>query len=425
VLVIPFSAVGPLAGVLIDRWSRRRILAVTPAIRMVAAAALLALSGRGISVYAFALVVVSLNRFYLATAGAVTPLLVPAEDLLIGNSLASVGGTVLTFAGVIAGTKLADPIGTRGLLLVTAATWPLAAILVRGIGDPLRATRPRPDARLSADLARIPRELWTGLRRLVATPPAFGAIVSISLDQFLVGVVTVLSLVVFKEQFREGVGSYGNILAAGGVGVLAGTLSVGWLEPRLSRARIVAVGFALAGVTCLAVASAVTGPTILLVSFALGLTFAWRKIPVDTIVQEAVPDRFRGRVFALYDLGYSMARVLAALAAVPLIPRLSTGWLLALTGAVYVLWTPALPWWVRRPRWVAVRFYAGGRADEVPRAIVVGGEEEPVEPLGSWIEDRDGVPLRRLRVRSPNGTLDLQSGPRERWRIVPRSSRPA
>ena len=41
--------------------------------------------------------------------------------------------------------------------------------------------------------------------------------------------------------------------------------------------------------------------TMLVVSFILGLTFAYRKIPADTIVQESVPDRYRGRVFAAYD----------------------------------------------------------------------------------------------------------------------------
>src|SRR3989441_2321404 len=88
-LVIPFSLVGPATGVVIDRWSRRRILAVTPLVRAAAALGLLLASGEGTRwpLYILALVVVSLNRFYLATAGAVMPSLVPNDDLLIGNSL--------------------------------------------------------------------------------------------------------------------------------------------------------------------------------------------------------------------------------------------------------------------------------------------------------------------------------------------------
>jgi MFS family permease len=415
-LVIPFSVVGPLAGVFIDRWPRRGILALTPIVRALATAALIPLSGQSAILYGPVLVVVSLNRFFLSTATAVVPSLVPPADLLMGNSMATVGGTVMMFVGIVVGTKLADPIGTGGLLVLTAALYPVAAFQASRLSRTLRPARLREP--VGDELARVARDLWLGARRLAATPGAVGPIASVTLDQFLVGLVTVLSLVVFKEEFGEGVASYGNIVAAGGVGVLLGTATVGLLENALPKPRIVAMAFALAGLVTVALAPAVTGLTILVISFVLGLTFAWRKIPVDTLVQEAVPDRFRGRVFAVYDIFYATARVAAAGLAVVLIPRLSTGWLVAAVGLVYLAWTPVLPAWVRRPQWVGVGFYAGGRADEVPRTIEVAGEEEPVELVRSWAEERDGRRLRRLRVRTADGTsLDLVSDePGGRWR---------
>ena len=66
-------------------------------------------------------------------------------------------------------------------------------------------------------MRRLLHEMVTGARRLAATPAALGSIVTVSFDQFLVGVVTVLSVVVFKETFQEGVASYGRIIAAGPV----------------------------------------------------------------------------------------------------------------------------------------------------------------------------------------------------------------
>jgi MFS family permease len=417
IIVLPFSLIGPFAGVFIDRWSRRRILGAAPLVRASAVAALVALDGSDAWVFALALVAMSANRFYLATAGAVMPTLVPAENLLVGNAMATVGGTVLTFVGVVAGTKVADALGSKDLLVIILLCWPSAAFLARRIRGSLRAARPATSIR--GDLARVAADLGSGVRRLAATPAALGSIVSVSLDQFLVGFVTVVSLVVFKEQFREGVGSYGNILAAGGVGVLAGTLTVGWLEQRLPKVRIVTAAFALAGVSCVGVAPVISGQTILLASFALGLTFAWRKVPVDTIVQSSIPDRYRGRVMAVYDLLYSTSRVFSALLAVVLIPRLSSGWLLGLTGLAYLLWTPVVPAWIRRPRWVQVHFYAGGRSDEVPRSVRVGGEDEPVEVIGAWNEERDGSRLRRFRLRTSDGTiLEIALGDRgERWRL--------
>jgi MFS family permease len=422
-LVIPFSVIGPLSGVVIDRWSRRAILTITALIRAAAALALLAVAGVHTNwpLYLFALVIVSLNRFYLTTAGAVTPSLVPDEHLLIGNSLSAATGTVVTFAGLIVGTQIADAIGTRGLLIITSVGWPVSAFLASRISNPLRpAGRGR---LLRAELRRVIGELTRGARRLAATPPALGSIVSISFDQFLIGLITVLSVVVFKNEFKQGVASYGRIVGAGGVGVLIGSTTVGWFEGRLDKPRIMSLAFSLAGAACLIGSISIAGPTILLISFTLGLTYPWRKVPADTMVQHSIPDRYRGRVFALYDMCFALPRVVAAALAILLIPNLSSAALVALIGIAYLAWAPIPPRWVRRPRWVDLRFYAGAKADEVPRSMTIGGEEEPVEVVGSWDEELAGrlsrVRQRRFRLRTSDGSrLDVvQSDGEPRWRV--------
>lgn len=412
VLIVPFSLLGPFAGVLIDRWSRRRILVVTPLLRTATVLVLTAFS-HGAWLYPFALIIVSANRFFLATAGAVMPLIVPEEDLLVANSLNATFGTVATFVGLLVGTQAADAVGDRTLLLACAVAWPVGSLLASRIRHPLSAPHP------GAGIGKMLRELSSGFRRLAATPAALASVVSITVDQVLVGIVIVLSVVVFKDEFRAGIASYGRITAAAGVGVLVGALTVGWFENRMAKPRIVAMAFAVAGAVALAVTPVLRSPTILLLSFTLGLTFPWRKIPSDTIVQEAIPDRYRGRVFALYDIGFSMARVAAALIAAALLEVLSVRWILALIGLAYVGWAPLVPWWVRRPRWVRLRFYAGATADETPRALVVGGEEEAVEFVDSWREERDGERVRRFRVRTEEGeVLDLVGGDHpSRWRV--------
>lgn len=417
ILIIPFSLLGPFTGVLIDRWSRRRILVLTPSVRLLAAL-LLVVAGEGRPLlYGLALLVVSANRFFLTTAAAVLPSVVPPRDLLSANSVAAVGGTVITFLGLFAGTQL-DP-GRRGIsiLSVSAICWAAAPALATRL--PPFPTPVRRQLPVLAEILRVVSELTSGLRRLVATPAATGGIISASLDQLLVGFVTVMGVVVFKEQLGEGLASYGRLLGAGGLGVLAGTLTVGRLDARMARANIVAVSFALAGVVCLATAAAPRGPALLAMSFAIGLTFAWRKICVDTTVQQTIPDRFRGRVFSIYDIAYSMARVAAAAAAIPLIPLLSTSWLLALTGLVYLAWAPVVPAWMRRPRSVRLLFHAGAVADEVPRTLLVGGEEEAVELVGSWSEERPGGRVRRLRIRTTGGELlDVVAPPTSgTWRV--------
>jgi MFS family permease len=423
VLIIPFSLLGPFTGVVIDRWSRRRILTLTPLVRTAATIGILVLtSGKAsLLLYTLSLVVVSLNRFYIATTGAVVPTLVPEEDLLMANSVTQATGTVVTFTGLVLGTQIADQIGNELLLAIPLVLWPISAFIASRIR---KALRPRGSARsIHAEIRRVSGDLVKGARRLVNTPAAFGSITSIALDQLLVGFITVLSVVVFKEEFKEGVASYGRIVAAAGVGVIVGTATVGLLEQRLEKPRIMSLAFAVAGVVALLVAPKIVGPTIVLMSFTLGLTYPWRKVAADTIVQDTIPDRYRGRVFALYDLAFSLPRVAAAALAIVLIPNVSPGWILAGCGLIYLLWTPVPVRWIERWRWVDVRFYAGGKADEVPRAVVIAGEEEPVEVLQSWDEqvDRRGAVVRRRRfkVRTSDGTvMEITSDENDRWLLT-------
>jgi hypothetical protein len=119
---------------------------------------------------------------------------------------------------------------------------------------------------------------------------------------------------------------------------------------------------------------------------------------------------------------FALPRVIAAALAILLIPRLSSAALVAWIGLAYLAWAPIPTKWVRRPRWVDLRFYAGGKADEVPRSMSVGGEEEPVEVVGSWQEEATGQDQgrrRRIRLLVPDGTrLDVvQAEGQRRWRV--------
>src|SRR3989441_13199137 len=124
ITALPFTLLGPFVGVFIDRWQRRHILAYAPLLKV----GLVGLvpfdpTTRAIPFYVGALAVISINRFYLATASAVVPRLVPSDDLLIANSLATVGGTLALLVGFFIGGQLADASGSGPVVAVAAAAW--------------------------------------------------------------------------------------------------------------------------------------------------------------------------------------------------------------------------------------------------------------------------------------------------------------
>ena len=421
VIALPYSVLGPFTGVFIDRWPRRRILTVAPWVKVALVWLVLFDPVRApVAFFAGALLVLSVNRFYLATAQAVVPRLVPAEDLLMANSLATVGGTVALLAGVFVGGKVADAFGDGVTVGTAAALWLVGSWLASRIRSDLAPhTMPEDPALLRHEIRRVADEFVDGAQRLWHTPRALGPITSITLDQVGQGLILTLSLVVFRERFGQGVGSFSNLIGAGGVGVMVGIATVGALEDRFPKERIVAGAFLIGGAVLLAVAFAITAWSILLASFAVGLTFAWKKIPIDTMVQESLPDGYRGRVFAIYDVTYNMARLIAAAIAIPLLPAIGVSGSVAVAGIAFLLWAPVLPRWIGRIPEIEIRFYAGARAEEWPRAIMWGGVEEPVEVVRSSHEERDGVRMVRYRLSLQDGTvLDVgRAEPKGAWRI--------
>jgi MFS family permease len=418
ILAVPYSLLGPFAGVFIDRWRRRRILTLTPILR--AGSALLVLSGADVPLpfYAGALIVLSANRFFLSTASAVTPRVVPPEDLLVANSLGTVGGTVATLVGVVVGGQLVDALGFRPVVAVTAGTWlavPAIAVVIRRDLGPVRAV----GGGLRRDLIRISRELLEGARRLLHSPRALAPIASIGVGQLVQGLVLVVSLVVFRDRFKEGVGSFAWLVGAGSVGVGLGLLTVAPLEARLGRWRLFGLAFAASGLPLVAAAFAIDRGTILVASFTLGLGFPWMKVPADTMTQEAIPDAYRGRVFSIYDVSNNLARVVAAALAIILLRALTVTTVVAGAGLVLVLWIPVIRWWLARSTSLTVRMYAGGRADEVPRTVELGGVEETVEVERSWREERAGTRLLCFRLRLHDGTrIEVsRSEADDRWRL--------
>ncbi len=421
IVIVPFSVIGPFVGVFIDRWSRRRIMIVAPLTRAVPVFLVLASPTRQAALYyGGALFVTSVNRFFLATAQAVVPRLVPTEDLLAANSIATVGGTVALLAGVFAGGLVADALGAAAIVSAASAMWIAASLLARSIASDLRPLQlPDPTELLRHQLRRVLAELSDGLRHIVQTPRAVGPITSIGLDQIGQGFILVLALVVFRERFDQGVGSFSWLIGAGGVGVFAGLATVGALDRRFPRQRIVAGAFGVGGTGVLLVSAYVAPWTLLLASFVVGLTFAWKKVPVDTMVQEAVPDGLRGRVFAAYDVVYNLARLAAAVLAIPLLPTLGVQGSAALVGIAFLLWVPVLPRWLARAPEIRLRFTEGAEAAEWPRAVVWGGVEEPVDVIRSALDERNGVRTRRFRLALADGTvLDVsRDEPHGDWRI--------
>src|SRR4051812_10576987 len=97
--LLPFSVAGPLAGVLIDRWDRRRTLVVTSWLRAALAIVGVAAAVTRVEVLAYAgvILLLSSSRFVLDAKGSVLPRTVPAADLVRANAISGLLGMTASF----------------------------------------------------------------------------------------------------------------------------------------------------------------------------------------------------------------------------------------------------------------------------------------------------------------------------------------
>jgi MFS family permease len=411
--VAPYTLLGPFVGVFIDRWPRRRILMIAPLLKIAFVPLVLFdplhMPTKALF-YLGAFGVLSINRFQLAAASAVVPRLVPAEDLLIANSVATVGGTLALLAGGFIGGHIADSIGPGSVILIATTAWLSASLIAGRIRSDLAPmTLEESPELLRHAVRRIMAETADGARTMFRTPHAIGPITSITVDQIGQGVMLTLALVVFREELGEGVASFSNLLLAGGIGVLIGIATGGFLEDRLAKERMVSLGFLVGGIVLIGATVAIEGPIILLVAGVLGLTFAWKKVAVDTMVQESLPDGYRGRVFSVYDVFYNTARIVAAVIAVVVFPVLTPAWTMAIVGVVFVLWTPVLPWLVSHRAQIDLAMDEAG----VPTSLRWGAAAEPVtvlaaSELGYRLELEDGSVIDVRKATNAPGWMVLR-----------------
>lgn len=431
VTLIPFSVLIPFVGVFIDRWDRRKILVYTPVGRAVLAALLpLTIIGGDASpaFYVVGLVVLSANRLFLATASAVLPRLVPEEDLLVANSAAATGGSIATVTGLGIGAAAAAFIGGSRTALLAAVAFGVAAVLAGRV--PVGREVRRAHERLATALRKVLTELAEGFVRMSSDRRVRFALTATVAGQFSIGMMTAATAVVFLAKLNLGVGSVSTLLGAIGIGLGIGVVIVPLIARYVREDFILPLAFAIGGAGVLTTSLSLTQANMTAGAVIVGLSYAFAKIPTDTIVQEEMTDEVRGRAFAVYDMLFNLSRVAGtAVAALAVEVGIRTETIVLSTGFFYLFASAALIAWARRivgmkrlrlsrPRVaeppadrsapvalpageiVTVRAYAGSRADEEPRAVVVGGEEVPVDTI-EWraVEERDGERRRVFVVR--------------------------
>ena len=331
VRLVPAGLAAPLAGVLIDRSSRRDVLLATDVAR---ALALMGVTGAvaadaplGVVLVLSALFTI-LQTAHLPAQSALMPSLATTpRQLAAANALTS----SIENAGVLVGSLIGGALvaaasaetafaATAGLYAVAA--WPLARVP----RDPVPAHRER------SDEDRPFEEVVSGLRAVGREPSLRLVVGLLSAGYFVEGAADVLIVLLAIELLGIGEAGVGWLNAAWGIGGLAAGAAAIALLGRGRLAAGLAGGGLLVG-ACLGLMAAV--PDLVLVALVLfvlvGLGESLIEITGVTLLQRMTSDDVLGRAFAVLESGYWLASGIGGITAPLLIE------LLGVRGALVAL----------------------------------------------------------------------------------------
>jgi predicted MFS family arabinose efflux permease len=296
------AVIGPVAGVVVDRVNRRRLMIAADILRGLAVLVLFTVRrpDQVWLVYAVMGTVVSLTAFFEPARTAVIPNVTTRSQLLTANALSSATWSAMLAIGAGAGGIVTALLGRDAAFLVNAVSFLASAVIIARTSfnaDPPEAKRPAGWASITGF-----GDLVEGLR-YVKSDRHVAALMLVKSGWGVAGGVLLIMTVMGERVFPVG-GS-----AAAGIGVLYAARGVGaGLGPIMARAwlgqqpdemrRAIAPSYFLVSVFYLMLS---WSTTIGLASLALVCANAAGSVLwvfSTVLLQMSVPDRFRGRVFS-------------------------------------------------------------------------------------------------------------------------------
>jgi predicted MFS family arabinose efflux permease len=339
--LLPVALVGPVAGVIVDRFDRRRIMIAADLIRGTAVLGLLLVRTPETVWVAYVVtgVMVACSGFFEPARSATVPSIVPREHLVAANAISTGTWSAMLAVGASLGGGVAALLGRDAAFIINAVSFFASAVFLLQMRVPPRSETIRAEAGL--------RGVIDGLSYMRGHKDV-ARIALIKGGWALVGGALLLLTVFGDRIFRIGDSSdagIGILFAARGIGAMGGSLIVSLIAARHGNLiRLIGPAYFIAG-ACYAALAVV--PTIWFAAAAVIAAHVFGSIlwvSSNVLLQMRVPDEFRGRVFSAELIVMALVQSSVAYATAAALdqwhmdPRVMAG-VIGLS-----LWIPAMMW---------------------------------------------------------------------------------
>jgi MFS family permease len=331
---IPTFLLAPLAGVLVDRWDRYRVLVVTQVLAMVQSGLLAALALAGvINVWH----VLALSVFQ----GLINAFDMPARQSLVVEMVedrADLPNAIALNSSMVNAARLIGP-ATAGVLVATVGEgWCffVDAVSYLAVIASLLLMRivPRPRA---PKATRVLSEMAEGFRYASGFAPIRAVLLLLAVVSLMGMPYTVLLPVVAREVLGGGAGTLGALTAASGLGALVGALYLASRKSVLGLERVIVGSAALFGIGLIGLSRVGVLWLALPVMLVTGGGMMLQMASSNTMIQTIVDEDKRGRVMSLFAVAFFGTVPFGSLLAGALATRVGAQSTILVGGVVCIL----------------------------------------------------------------------------------------
>jgi MFS family permease len=330
---IPAIILSPIAGVYVDRWSKRTVMVLSNLLRglFVAAVALNIFSRTVWPIFGLAFMSSVATQFFGPAETASIPTIVKKNELYAANSLFFTTMMIALGFGFAVGEPIIAAVGLHQAPWTVALLFVIAAALLLFIG--------RHDSKV---VEREPwwEELRVGLSYISGNPTVFRAILKITILFSTIITLNVVAVGLSQQVLHILPRQFGYIVAAAGVGMGVGNFWVAHQGQKYRHNLLVYSGFTALGFFMCALGSlGFLENSVLLgvdwhsswillplgLSVCTGSACALVAVPTAAQLQAVVPEELRGKVFGAQNTAMSAASTIPAVLAGALIDNLPGG----------------------------------------------------------------------------------------------------
>ena len=380
--LLPSFFVGPLAGVVADRFSRKTIMIVSDIARgIVVLGFLIVRSPEQVwLLYALAAIEIAISTFFDPAKSAAIPNIVSREELISANALSGASWSVTLALGAALGGVVTNAFGANTAFVIDSISFFVSAAYIYAARIPSSTPKRERAKHLSLADATGLTDFVEGARYLRSNPRVM-ALLLVKAGWGLGGGVLLLLTIYGKQIFpigRDGAASIGLLYAARGLGALIGPMIAGLITsgaPRTMR-KAISIAFFVSCAFYLLIAHSPSLAVALLCVLGAhsGGSIQW--VFSTTLLQMAVPDRFLGRVFAiemaLLTLAMSISTYVTGLGVD--YPGLGARRMATVLGVAFA--APGVAWLMLQ-RWLD----RGDVAEHAPQLLDVETATEPSRPI--------------------------------------------